>query len=152
MSGIVMRSDGFLYIHRVLVDEKFWPMFAKNSSWMLVHRYVVAKYLGRCLLDNEEVRHIDLDKLNNDIENLEIIPESSLDKEDEDFRDNKEVPKAQIAEMLGVARTTIYNWLETKRLKGQTIKDVIDFVREEERRITQEEIIELVKSYKEERD
>lgn len=44
-----MKSDGYLYVHRVMVDEKFWPMFEKGSDWMPVHRYVVAKHFGRCL-------------------------------------------------------------------------------------------------------
>ena len=59
-----MKSDGYLYVHRVMVDEKFGRCL-KRLRLMPVHRYVVAKHLGRCLTSEESVHHVDFDKLNN---------------------------------------------------------------------------------------
>ena len=40
---------------------------------MLLHRYVMEAYLGRKLLHNEVIHHIDGDKHNNDIANLILV-------------------------------------------------------------------------------
>ena len=44
---------------------------------MLVHTYVIENFLGRKLTKDEFVHHIDLDKLNNDINNLWVCSGSS---------------------------------------------------------------------------
>ena len=40
---------------------------------MRMHRYVMEHHLGRKLLPTEDVHHIDGDKTNNDISNLEVV-------------------------------------------------------------------------------
>ena len=44
-----------------------------NNSGKLVHRWVVEKNIGRRLLPDEVVHHIDGNKLNNSFYNLEIF-------------------------------------------------------------------------------
>lgn len=153
VSGIVMKSDGYLYVHRVMVDEKFWPMFGKGSDWMPVHRYVVAKHFGRCLTSEESVHHVDFDKLNNVIENLEVMSWEEHRRIHAETKGSVEIvvekrqktvmPNTQIAKVLGVSRNTISSWLKTGRLKDATLDAVLEFVREDERRSVWKEIEEL---------
>jgi hypothetical protein len=58
----------------VWVDEAspFFPMAGKDG-YVYEHRLVVAQSLGRCLERREEVHHLDGDKGNNDISNLEML-------------------------------------------------------------------------------
>jgi HNH endonuclease len=44
----------------------------KKVRWILEHRYVMEQKLGRELLSDESVHHLDGDKLNNHIDNLEL--------------------------------------------------------------------------------
>lgn len=46
---------------------------AKSKGHIYEHRYVVELYLGRYLEKNEFVHHIDGNKSNNNIENLDIV-------------------------------------------------------------------------------
>lgn len=52
------------------------PMASKSGK-LYVHRYIMARHLGRFLKDNEVIHHIDHDKTNNHISNLEILTQSS---------------------------------------------------------------------------
>lgn len=44
-----------------------------NSGWMLEHRFVMEKVIGRKLSRKEMVHHIDGNKTNNDPENLILV-------------------------------------------------------------------------------
>lgn len=46
---------------------------ATKNGYVLLHRVVVENAIGRLLLDDEEVHHIDRDKHNNDINNLLLL-------------------------------------------------------------------------------
>lgn len=56
----------------VLVYLPTHPM-ASKSGYILLHRLVMSNHLKRILKRNEVVHHIDGDKLNNKVENLELI-------------------------------------------------------------------------------
>jgi hypothetical protein len=57
------------YIYALVPDH---PRRTKNG-YVLAHRVIVENSIGRLLLNNEEVHHIDLDRHNNDISNLQLI-------------------------------------------------------------------------------
>lgn len=46
---------------------------ATKHGYVLYHRIVMENYLGRLLTDNEVVHHLDGDRHNNNIENLELM-------------------------------------------------------------------------------
>ncbi len=68
---IVERGTGYLAI-LLYPDDLFFPM-ARRSGYVLLHRYEMAKHLGRCLTRSEVVHHKNGDRKDNQIENLELI-------------------------------------------------------------------------------
>ena len=59
------KSHGGYIIKRIYNDPNF-----STIGYTLQHRYIMSKHLGRKLLKDEMVHHIDMDKTNNDINNL----------------------------------------------------------------------------------
>lgn len=69
--GFTKQTNGYMYIHKFHIDPAYFPMTEK-SGYVLLHRYNLAKGIGRCLDKSELVHHIDGNKANNDISNLEL--------------------------------------------------------------------------------
>jgi len=60
-------SDGY---YEIYVPDH--PMSKQRSGWLLEHRYIMSKHLGRTLSSNEIIHHKDENKLNNKLSNLEL--------------------------------------------------------------------------------
>lgn len=69
--GRVIGSGG--YIHIFLCPDDFFYSMAKSNGYVLEHRLVVAKRLGRCLQRWELVHHKDHDRSNNIDSNLQLV-------------------------------------------------------------------------------
>lgn len=50
---------------------------ANKNGWVLLHRVVMAKSIGRDLRPEEVVHHIDGDKTNNNLSNLMLFPNNA---------------------------------------------------------------------------
>ena len=59
---------------------KYKKLKLKDGSTIDEHRYVMEQHLGRKLLHNEIVHHIDENKSNNNISNLQIMSKSEHSK------------------------------------------------------------------------
>lgn len=114
---------------------KYYKTVWVNGKQIRTHRYVMQKHLGRELRSNEIVHHIDGNKANNDISNLEIvsrsehikmhpeIAEKSLNKRkrkidvDLVIEMYKIKPIRDIAKHFNVAPMTIWNRLKKAGIK-----------------------------------
>ena len=60
--------------------NKQYPTAQVNKKQWRVHRYIMEQHLGRKLLSNELVHHINGDRYDNRIENLDIVTRSEHKK------------------------------------------------------------------------
>ena len=75
-NGWRVKSSYHGYMVKRIWDD---PNF-KQGEWVTQHRYNMSKHLGRKLLKNEVVHHIDMDKTNNNIDNLWLCNTSAHTK------------------------------------------------------------------------
>ena len=66
-----------------------------NGHKVYEHRYVMEQYLGRKLKHGEEIHHIDGNKLNNSIDNLQLLTTAEHRKLHVDPKTGKHVPYVQ---------------------------------------------------------
>lgn len=69
--GVVENLQGYV-LQNVSIDSKYAEM-RYDTGYVLKHRLVMAEYLGRCLTSKETVHHINGDKKDNRIENLQLM-------------------------------------------------------------------------------
>lgn len=72
----VIGKDGYVYLR----GEGVFNHPNKRTDGLPKHRYVMSQHIGRPLLPSEVVHHKDGNKLNNNIENLEILSTSQHGK------------------------------------------------------------------------
>jgi len=89
------------------------------------HRYVMEQKLGRALRPDEQIHHIDGNKLNNSVENLLLVSvhshnsyhhsshskRLSLGTKAKELRAQGMFP-TEIAKLLGINRTTVHRWIK----------------------------------------
>lgn len=93
-------NRGYMHI-TISCDDPFFEMCSTariQTGRILEHRYIMAGYLGRCLEKWEQVHHINRDKLDNRIENLELLPDYHHSAVTRMFKENK-IMKKRIKEL-----------------------------------------------------
>jgi len=73
--GRQLRLDGYIMVW-LSKDDFFYPM-AHKIGYVLEHRLIMAKHLGRCLQSWERVHHKDGIKDHNEYSNLELTTNGS---------------------------------------------------------------------------
>src|SRR5512139_897234 len=67
-----LHPGGYLYYAKMMCTPDEIALLPESNRCILVHRLIMAQHLGRPLQPSEVVMHIDGDKLNNSIDNLQV--------------------------------------------------------------------------------
>lgn len=85
--GTLVKINGYLK-YKLEPTSPYYSM-CNVSGYVLQHRLVMAQSLNRSLLETEIVHHIDGNKLNNNIKNLQITTKNSHSKHHSELVGNK---------------------------------------------------------------
>ncbi len=69
--GRSITEDGYVLVS-LPPEDPFFPMVQANTGYVLEHRLVMAMSLGRLLTSKETVHHLNGDRANNAIDNLQL--------------------------------------------------------------------------------
>lgn len=70
-NGRIYNKSGYTLV-RLLESDPYYSM-VNSGGYVLEHRYVMAQSLGRVLKTEEQIHHIDGNRANNDITNLQLV-------------------------------------------------------------------------------
>jgi len=111
--------------HGGCIDSQGYRVIYVHGRRVKEHRYVMEQKLGRPLAPREHVHHLDGDKLNNDPDNLTTVSNAAHRTKHPSTRGKyqalgeraalllakgQSVP--QVAQAIGVHRTTVFRWLK----------------------------------------
>lgn len=123
--------------------NKQYPTIQVNKKQWRIHRYIMEKHIGRKLLSNELVHHINGNKHDNKINNLQIVSRSEHKKLHSEIGESTRIKKKyffkkkqlldlrkkklsmqKIAEQYNCTQPTIFRapWLSASSLKLYGIK------------------------------
>jgi len=106
------RDDGYIMVH--ISPDNFYRSMTHNDGYVLEHRLVMAKQLGRCLHLWERVHHKNGIRDDNRIENLELTMSGDhirahskgyIDGYDKGYRDGKDRKIRELESMIKDLKT-----------------------------------------------
>jgi hypothetical protein len=77
--GYRMSGNGLYRMVLIYPDSSYYPMASAVTTiygggrYVMEHRFIMAQHIGRPLLKQEHVHHINGDRLDNHVENLQLI-------------------------------------------------------------------------------
>lgn len=72
--GKIETKHEYVFIH-LDKNDQFYCMI-NNEGYVAEHRYIMAQHLNRSLTNDEKIHHIDGNRKNNDIKNLQLVIKS----------------------------------------------------------------------------